>query len=283
MTVQKAIKMFLQLFKPLIEKFPKLSMLYRSIRDSRDISKAPSMTELGFKFNGNRLMQNGIFEPEETKIVKHILNSVDLVINVGANIGYYSCLALHAGKNVIAFEPMQMNINFLLRNVKANNWEKNIEIFPIALSDKVGIIDIYGTGTGASLIPGWAGVSDEYHTLIPCSTLDNVIATRNFNEKILFIVDIEGAEKMFLDGACKFLTKELDITWLVEISVKEHQPIGVTMNPNLLDTFDIFWNLGYVAITADNRQRQIKREELVEIIDSGIDTLETHNFLFLRK
>ena len=58
------------------------------------------------------------------------------------------------GKKVIAFEPDYTNQQILLQNVHANKWGDNFTLYPLALSNKVGIRKIYGGGTGASLIKG---------------------------------------------------------------------------------------------------------------------------------
>lgn len=84
----------IQLAKPIVERFPKLATLYRYIRDSRFINEIPQQTPFGFKFVGNHQMLNGAFEPEETRIMQRFISQVDVLINVGANIGYYCCLAL---------------------------------------------------------------------------------------------------------------------------------------------------------------------------------------------
>ena len=61
-------------FKNIIKlKFPKAAMYYRFIRDNLQMWKEPKETSMGFKFTGNRLMQEGKFEPEETKIVVKLL------------------------------------------------------------------------------------------------------------------------------------------------------------------------------------------------------------------
>ncbi len=57
-----------------------------------------------------RLMRTGRFEVEETALVARLLDQVDLFVDIGANIGYYTCLALKKGKPVIAFEPQQQNL-----------------------------------------------------------------------------------------------------------------------------------------------------------------------------
>ncbi|BEI39329.1 hypothetical protein PHIN8_12730 [Polynucleobacter sp. HIN8] len=270
----------IQIIKPLVERFPSVAMAYRQIRDIRALSNEPQLTRLGFKFNGNKKMENGLFEPIETNLVKKILPKVDFVVNIGANIGYYVCHALQSNKKVFAFEPIEINLKYLLRNIKANNWQENCEIFPVALSNKTSIIEIYGGGTGASLIKGWAGSSEKYSTFVPCSTLNNLLGDRLVGNYVFVIVDIEGAENMMLEGATKLLDMNPKPIWLVEISGGEHQPRGTKINPHIMETFEKFWQRGYVAITADNQLRKISREEILKIIELQVDSFETHNFLF---
>ncbi|MBT8517326.1 FkbM family methyltransferase [Polynucleobacter paneuropaeus] len=269
-----------KILKPLVEKFPIFSLTYRTLRDRKDLFLQPDMTSLGFRFKGNQAMERGLFEPYETELVKKVLPKIDVLVNIGANIGYYVCHALQAGKKVIAFEPMELNIQYLLRNIKANEWQNDCEIMPIAVSNAVGIIEIYGGGTGASLVKGWAGIAESYKTLVPCSTVDCILGNRLDGKKVFVIVDIEGAEDMMLEGASNLLDMHPKPIWLVEISGEEHQPQGIKINPNLLATFEKFWSRGYESITADNLLRKITKEEVNHILRTQVDTLGTHNFLF---
>ena len=59
-------------------------------------------------------------------------------------------------------------------------------------------------------------------------------------------MDVEGAELSALKGATQLLNAEQNI-WVIEINITEHQPNGITINPNLLETFQIFESLGYHA------------------------------------
>jgi len=272
-----------KIIKSLIEKFPRLAFILRQIRDIKYINHEAKITPHGFKLIGNQQMQMGSFEPHETKLIKKILPKVNTVINVGANIGYYSCLSLKYGKKVIAFEPIELNLKYLYKNIRANGYENNIEIFPIGLSNKTGIVEIYGGGTGASLLKGWAGNPENQISLIPCSTLDNIIGNKLNNKNVLLIVDIEGAEYLFLKGSSQMLNMKPKPIWLVEISVKEHQPKGITVNPNLLKTFELFWSKGYEAVTADQHLKKITKEEIKKIMLTEDDTLGIHNFLFFDK
>ena len=270
----------LRALKPIVERVPFLSILYRRRRDEAILKREPAPTPMGFKFVGGEQMEKGLFEPEETALIKRLLGGTEKFVNIGANVGYYACLALQMEREVIAFEPMEANVRSLLKNVKANGWESSIEVYPVALSAGVGIIEIFGSGTGASLVPGWAGVSEKHFTLVPCSTLDRVLGDRLMGERTLILVDIEGAENMMLDGATGVLDRKPAPLWIVEISVLEHMPQGVPINPNLTKTFSKFWDRGYEAYTADRALRRVTREEVAEVARTGVDTLETHNFLF---
>ena len=235
---------------------------------------------MGFRFMGSRSMEAGQFEPEESAVFQSIIADCDVLINVGANVGYYCCLALKEGKFVVAYEPHPSNQRTLLANIWANHWQGRIEVFPMALSDKPQVLKIYGRGTGASLVDGWAGVESDNFTLVPASTLDLTLHDRFSEQRVFLLVDVEGAEFSLLAGAQKMLARDPKPIWLVEIAVEEHQPKGLTMNPHLLSTFDVFWQAGYRAWTAQVAPREIQRDEVAAVIESGRDTLGTHNFLF---
>lgn len=255
--------------------------IYRLIKDRKDIVEEPNQSTLGFLFAGNQAMKNGEFEPVETELFKAVIEKVDVVINVGANVGYYCCLALSSGKPIVAYEPIQRNLQYLLNNIEANNWGSKAEVIPVALSNNTGIIKIYGEGTGASLIRGWANAPDQEFTLVPCTTINNSIGKRFKGKRCLVLVDVEGAELYMLQGASDLLIQNPKPIWMVEVSITEHQPNGIAVNQNLMSTFQIFQENGYEAWTADIISRKISLSEIKSIIDSGLDTINTHNFFFI--
>jgi FkbM family methyltransferase len=240
-------------------------------------------TPMGFKFLGNEAMEKGVFEPEETKLLGALMQHVDHFVNVGANIGYYCCLALQRGLPVIAFEPEHSNLLVLLRNIRENGWKDKIEVHPVALTDRPGIVDIYGSGTGASLLRGWANTPVDLVASIPASTLDLSVGQRLQGRNALILIDIEGAEHSALQGAALTLQQDPKPIWIVEICSHQHQPAGISVNPRLLDTFDLFWNTGYVAYTVADKPRRVERSEVSAIAHGGPDTLKFHNFIFIDK
>jgi FkbM family methyltransferase len=250
--------------------------------DNQHLWQKPVKTPMGFLMVGNKGMMNGKFEPEETALVHKLLQDADLFINVGANIGYYSCLALREGKMTVAVEPMHRNVRCLCRNITLNGWEDRVEVYPMALGDRPGLVEIYGGGTVASLVKGWSGTPTSYRQWIPVTTLDALFAPRFAGKRCLVLVDVEGAELGMLRGAPEFLHRSPSPVWMVEIAIDEHLPDGLKVNPNLLETFSIFWEAGYDSFTADQTRRRVLPSEIEAIIATGRNTLATHNFIFRR-
>ncbi len=145
------------ILREVAERAPFLATSYRELREIlRCYASRPTNTPYGFILSGNRCMEAGTFEVLETEVIKALLPRVEVVVNVGANIGYYACLARSHGKHVVAFEPIGSNVRFLLRNVTLNGWS-DVEVFPIALSDRQGIAAIYGGGGRCVAAEGLGG------------------------------------------------------------------------------------------------------------------------------
>lgn len=267
--------------KAIVKMSPLMSSYYRRRRDFASLNRVVSYREnLGFYFNGPVEMENGVFEPRETMIFEKLINKFEVFINIGANTGYYACKALARGVDTIAFEPNNLNTNILLRNIEANRFPGEFQLFPIALSNKIGIMPMFGDSTGASLIQGWAGQYNK--TLVPVSTFDRIAGQFVRDKKSFILIDIEGAELNCLKGCETLLSSENDNVFLIEITVGEHQPSGVDINPGFLETFEFMYSHRYTAYTVNDQFRTINLSEIRNIASTGVDTLGTHNFLFVR-
>ena len=276
-------RLVIKVLKPLVERFPKLAMAYRLINASWYLTDEPQATPLGFKLIGNRAMQRGEFEVEETAVVRALLPTADVFVNVGANIGYYCCIAASMGKKVVACEPIALNLQYLIKNIEANHWSDRVEIFPLALNDKSGAVRIYGNGTGASLLMGWSGPHEQYPTMVATATMDEVLGSRFPGMRCLILIDIEGSEKAMLDGALAMLNRQPKPIWMVEITSVEHQPKSVVINPHFEATFQMFWDRGYEAWTATRQSRRIFPTDVERIVRREQYALPTHNFLFVEE
>jgi FkbM family methyltransferase len=220
-------------------------------------------------------MQRGEFEPHETNLFRQLANSYDVLIDIGANIGYYTCIARHAGKQAVAVEPLEENLRWLYRNLASNGWN-DTEVHPIGLSSAPGVAVLYGGGTAASLIQGWAGSPKFLKRSVPVNTLDNVVAGRFAENKLLIKVDVEGHEFDVLAGATQTLCRAA--LWIIEITLREHR---ATPNRYFFDTFEFFWRHDYRCFSADANLAEVTRSKVNSWAPGdSVNTLPT-NWLFV--
>ena len=255
---------------------PTAGQAYRRFRDER-VALLPSVpTPFGFNLAGNNSMAAGIFEREEIGVFLKYLDRASTCIDIGANIGLYTCLAASQHKKIVAIEPMASNLKLLYKNLVCNNF-LDVEVFPLGLSGQAGIKQIFGSGTGASFVHGWAGASDKFCNVVPVSTLD-LIATRFDGLSVLIKVDVEGFEFELLKGAERTLNLDPKPTWLIEICLNEHFP--GKLNPQFYQTFEVFWRNGYHASIADVEQRSISADDVGRWAKQGYVDFGSHNYLF---
>ena len=267
--------------KQSVERFPALAFAYRTLRDAWLFQRQRvELTPYGFRLMGNRAMQTGNFEREETALIEKMLVNVDVFVDVGANIGFYTCLARSKGVYTIAVEPLTQNMDYLYANLYANDWN-DVEVYPVGLARKPGLANLYGVGTGASLLEGWDGASPSLRRTIALSTLDIVLGERFVGKKLLVKVDVEGAEYELLQGASSTLSLTPAPIWIVEIGLAEHHPSG--FNRNYASTFDVFWKYGYESWTANNLRQFVTPASIEECVRLLKTRFGTHNYLFIKE
>lgn len=256
---------------------PQLGRQYRLLRDLTN-RRSSVQTKYGFALAGDPSMAAGDWEANEVKTFLELMKTHDAVLDIGANVGLYTCLAASRGKQTVSFEPSARNLNFLYRNLW-NNHFLDVEVFPLGLGEHPGLGRIFGYGGIASFVPGWAQAPEAQSSLVPLTTLDSVAACRFQGKKLLIKMDVEGFELNVLSGAGKTLDLNPKPTWLVEISLSgELVPGGI--NRRFAETFALFWNRGYTCALMNApdtkvRQADVERWVAAEHVDMG-----THDFLF---
>jgi FkbM family methyltransferase len=236
----------------------------------------------GFYFSGTAEMENGTFEEEEVELVKFLLHKCDRFVNIGANVGYYLCMASKIGTPSVAFEPLSSNLTILYRNLILNNWSSNIEIFPLALGSKTQLSKIYGQGTGASLIKSWANSDPRHFKIVPTTTIDNFLLQKKAGEKLLILADIEGFELEMLRGAKKTLKLDPKPTWIIEVSFNEHLPSQFDYS-KASKVFRLMWANGYKTYFADLNLIEFTPQAFTKIKKSKNKETRSINILFLDK
>jgi len=143
------------------------------------------------------------------KLFLKVLKPDAVVVDIGANIGYYTRIAsklVGAGGSVIAFEPMPAAYRVLQLNCADL---ANVILFPVALGDKQGEATFYvrKKGDASSL---WPDISSK-KVQVQVDTLDNKLAKY---PRIDFIkIDVEGFEPEVLAGAEKAIATHRPIVY----------------------------------------------------------------------
>jgi FkbM family methyltransferase len=266
--------------RPVVQRSPRLVTAYRHCRDSAHVADEPKRTGLGFDFGGHSSIVPGRFEPDEVALVKRLLGQSDVVISIGPNVGYYRCLALVHNKPVISVEPVPASLQVRYLNLRANGGAQRAEVHRVSLGSSTGLVDIYGGGTAASLLEGWAGIPVSYKKTVPLTTLDSVMQGRYADQRKLVLMDVEGPELIVLHGAMSLVQAKVAPNWIVEVNIDEHQPGGRKLNANLVATFEIFERQGYGAWLVGGQPKPVPYEAVRAIAATGKDTLAGRNHLF---
>lgn len=149
----------------------------------------------------------GFREPYTTNLMTTITKEDDIIIDIGANIGYYALLESKLAPNglVYAIEPVGENFDYLKKNVDLNNCT-NAKLFKCALSSKRGtdVIFIPERRNCASLSEGSnKGITRKETVLL--TTLDSFVDDRVKRCPTLVRMDVEGHEHQILKGALNVL------------------------------------------------------------------------------
>jgi len=261
-----------------IDKFaPQIGRSFRSMRDAK-MFRQPIQTEYGFSLAGDPTILGENFESEEKRVFLESLDTHDIVLDIGANVGFYACLAASRGKHTLAFEPSPRNLSFLCKNLWENKFS-NVEVFPLGLAGKSGLECIYGFGTSASFMPGWDHASQARFSLVPLTTLDTIAACRFKNKRLFVKMDVEGFELNVLEGATETLDLNPKPTWMVEVHLN-HPCIPGGFNRRFSEVFEIFWKHGYQCTKPDRARTPVAQADVSRWIGNGFVDLGTRDFLF---
>jgi FkbM family methyltransferase len=191
-----------------------------------------------------RAIYIGCFELTETRWFHDILKPDMVVMDIGANVGYYSFLAssLVGDRGLVyAFEPSNRAYDTLLHNVEKNQIS-NIVPCNFAIGNKEEVLELFsadGIPTNIYNIhsPSFLWRSDQHYLkengigvnmgfkqIVPLDTF----CTKNNVSHIDFIkIDVEGFELQVLQGMKPMLEKR-KISWIMI----EYQEIKKLFTPN---------------------------------------------------
>lgn len=140
----------------------------------------------------------GLHEFHDMALLLHFFSSEQgLFLDIGANIGSYTILAANVGKaKAIAVEPVRSTVTALKENIQANRIINKVEVFQVAVGDKVGKswFSIDQDTTNQVVDMAYQGRKE----LIEVRTIDQILAGRQAE---FWKIDVEGYEDAALAGA----------------------------------------------------------------------------------
>jgi FkbM family methyltransferase len=195
------------------------SKMYVNIRDEPSYSIRKT-----FEFYAS----NRIHEKATTELFKKTVKEGNVVIDLGANIGYFSLLAARfVGKNgkVYSFEPEPKNYSYLIKNIKLNNYD-NVIAIQKAVSNKIGKTKLYicsydaGHHTinqieGIKAYRPEAIINEKDFVEIETVTLDEFFKDKEDLIDVIKI-DVEGAEVLTLAGMDRILKVNKKLKMFIE-------------------------------------------------------------------
>jgi|APSaa5957512535_1039671.scaffolds.fasta_scaffold15777_2 FkbM family methyltransferase len=208
-------KIFLNLYRKSIQKMSKgrgfgKNPIVKKILKNIEVNLKTEFAELqGSKMfldlgDSLNLSINGVYGELDTKIIREEIHEGDIVVDVGANIGYYTLIfAQLVGKSgkVFAFEPEPKNFEILKKNIEINNYQ-NIIAEQKIVSDKSGMMKLFIAEQGIVGHRIQQKTDSQKFIEIESIILDDYLKNLNLSGKINFIkIDVEGAEVKVLEGS----------------------------------------------------------------------------------
>jgi len=242
------------------------------------VSEFDGVFEIGIKSHLlRRVLRNKHYEPELAEIVKAHVDPTKDVLDIGANIGFFSvlCSRLISKKNkVFAIEPTPLALKYLRKNLKRNECLSSVVIFEGVMTDKEGMVSfniVPGMEEYSSLgdiVEASIGSSSHIESIKVCgSTVDKLIS-ENMIVPGFIKIDTEGAEFLVLSGAMQTLKRYRPVI-LSELSDNYLATLGHSAE----SVINLLINSGYRVLNATRPEAPIRYPFVGEILAVPVERI----------
>lgn len=168
----------------------------------------------------------GFYELGFTRALQAEAVSGGVLVDVGANMGYFSLLwaSMSVSGTALAFEAAPGVADKLRRNVKDNEVGDRVRVIEAAVSDRDGDVAFE---PGPLDQTGWGGIASDLDSgtlRVPCVRLDTVLGDREVD---VLKVDVEGADALVLEGAEGLLSRRRIRKVFFEQNPERMQRLGI--------------------------------------------------------
>lgn len=185
-------------------------------RHGENLGKEVVYTKYGFRFCadlsdwlGQYVYLSGSYEPMTASVIEKLLKPGDSVLDVGANVGFFTLLAaskIGSTGHVYAFEPVPSVRSALEYNLSLNLFD-NVTIYAKAVSDITGTV-VINEGPeghkGLSSMRPLESVTRQHN--IESVAINDI--TAELGKICLIKIDVEGAELLALRGMVQLLNRD---------------------------------------------------------------------------
>jgi FkbM family methyltransferase len=187
------------------------------------------------------------------RFVKEWVTDGSICFDVGSQIGFYPLLCSFMGAKVFSFEANPEMVRMQTINVLLNNFQNQVTINPVAVSDRDGHAIFYCQPNG------WSGLSSLYKDdlnpgtkiEVKTITLDSYIQQNGIDKVDLLKIDIEGAEGMALRGLQDSLSRGQIRTIIWESNYRASKD-------ERLDTANMLSTYGFENYGFDKKTKQFR-------------------------
>ena len=164
----------------------------------------------------------GLYELGLTRRIVRLAGEGGLLVDVGANYGYYACLwaARRRANTVIAYEPSEPNHAALRGNLGRNGLLDRATTFPFAVGRAGDTLPFF---PGPPEQTGWGGFASRAGSArseVPVVALDQHLAALGVETVAVLKSDVEGADAWVMAG-CERLLRERRIA---NVFYEENKP-----------------------------------------------------------
>ena len=203
----------------------------------------------------------GVYEKAETRFFQSACRDGMTFLDVGANLGYYTALAIHAagpsGK-IIALEPDPDSFKYLEQTIAANTAE-NVQAFPVAASDTAATLPLFisadNRGDNRLYNPRESRPQVEVNAVVT----DALLAEKKIDTVDFIKIDVQGYEPKVIAGLRETIARSPKLTLLTEFWPKGIRDAGG--DPN--DFLKVLRGLGLALheLKADGELTELTNDE----------------------
>jgi FkbM family methyltransferase len=199
-----------------------------------------SLTLMSTDVSHQQIAFCGFYELQVSRYIANIAKVGGLMIDVGANYGYYSCIwsATNSRNRVIAFEASPRNLSPLKHNLIRNGLENQVDVHELCVGKESGTL-LFDLGPNEQ--SGWGGltVHNKMTSIeVLVVSLDEIFLKSEHEHINLLKIDTEGADTWVLQSAEKLLQQhrithiffEENLVRMAELGIKAGEAQNLLVN-----------------------------------------------------